>query len=369
MAIAALKPLELGLRRLLLSHDAPFSGRLISRAGDGIELGSAPRILFVRAERIGDVLVSVPVLRAVRRRYPAATIDLLVSRANAGVEPAVREWVDRVWTYHKRVVATCGLLYRLRRRDYDLMVDLAGGPSVTTRVVAGAAGADHVLGMLHGQAGFLTHAVPTLDPTHVHPVPRTAQLLLGFGLAPAEADLSLEYPLTEPERAAARARLGPPTHRFRFGVNISGRGVDKFWGRDRFIEAIRLVRMRDPRFSVLVCGAPEHGEDVAAIAASTGAEALPALASFHEFAAVIDSCDLLLTPDTSVVHLAAAWRIPAVVLFRAEPNTVPWTPFGTPHRAIVHDGPLSGVEVRDVVRVTGELIDECFGTASARTNA
>jgi len=83
MAIAALKPLELRLRRLLLSGQGPFTGQLITTPADALPLGEAPRILFIRTERIGDVLVSVPVLRAVRRRYPGARLDLLqIGRAS-----------------------------------------------------------------------------------------------------------------------------------------------------------------------------------------------------------------------------------------------------------------------------------------------
>ncbi len=361
MAIAALKPLERRLRRLSLGRERPFSGRLIDRPEDGLDLGTAPRILFVRAERIGDVLVSVPVLRAVRQRYSGATLDLLVSSANAGVAPAVRGWIDRVWRYDKRLAPTVRLVRQLRLANYDLMVDLAGGPSVTSRFVAHWSGAERVLGMLHEQPGFLTHAVPMLDPRRVHVVTRTAQLLLAFGVDPATVNLTLEYPLTDRERAGARARLPKLTHPYRFGVNVSGRGPAKYWGRDNFVEAIRLLRLLDDRFTVLVCGAPDAREEVAAIAAAAGADALAPLSSFHEFAAVINSCDLLLTPDTSVVHLAAAWRVPTVGLFRAEENTVPWVPYQSPHRAIVHDGPISGVSLQQVGQALAELIATYFG--------
>src|SRR5262249_50300212 len=130
MAIAALKPLELRLRRLLLSAHGPFTGQLITSPADAPGPGDAPRILFIRAERIGDVLVSVPVLRAVSRRYPRARIDLLASTANYGVRSAVARWVDRVWRYEKRVTTTIGLVRQLRAAAYDLVVDLSHDPSV-----------------------------------------------------------------------------------------------------------------------------------------------------------------------------------------------------------------------------------------------
>ena len=366
MAIAGLKPLERRLRHLLLSRQPPFSGALISRPEEAIALGPAPGILLVRPERIGDVLIAVPVIRAIRRRYPGARIDLLVSTANAGVQPAVAPWVDRVLIYEKRVGPTIGLIRTLRRARYDLMVDLLNEPSVTSRFIAKWSGAERVLGMLHEQPGLFTHAVPLLDRRSVHIVERTAQLLLAFGVDPAKESLALEYPLSEADRVRAVARLPPPSAAFRMGVNVSGRGPAKYWGRENFVAAIRAVGALDPRFSVAVLGATEYADEIDAIAAEAGVDKVSPTRSFHEFAAVINACDLLLTPDTSVVHLAAAWRIPVVGLYSADPRTAPWVPYGTPHRAILHEGPLSGIALAEVMQAMTDLIEECFGPASPK---
>src|SRR5262245_53752723 len=113
MAIAALKPMERRLRSLFLSGQGPFTGQVITDPAGALTLGECPRVLFVRAERIGDVLVSVPVLRAVRHRYPGARLDLLVSTGNYGVRCAVAKWIDRVWCYEKRVAPTLRLVRQL----------------------------------------------------------------------------------------------------------------------------------------------------------------------------------------------------------------------------------------------------------------
>jgi ADP-heptose:LPS heptosyltransferase len=369
MAIAALKPLERRLRHLLLARQPPFTGTLITRPEEAIELPPAPRILLVRPERIGDVLIAVPVIRAVRQRYPEARIDLLLSTANAGVRFAVSPWVDRILIYEKQVGPTIALVRTLRRARYDLMVDLVNEPSVTSRFIAKWSGARRVLGMLHEQPGLLTHAVPLLDRRRVHIVERTAQLLLAFGADPAAASLALEYRLSDADRRRAEDLLAPSERPLRLGVNVSGRGPAKYWGRANFVEAIRAVQALDPRFSVTVCGASEYGEEIDAIAGETGADTVSPLDSFHEFASVINACDLLLTPDTSVVHLAAAWRIPLVGLYRADPRTIPWLPYGTPYRAIIHEGPLSEIPLEPVVQAMTALIAECFGPAGPHVSA
>ena len=95
-----------------------------------------------------------------------------------------------------------------------------------------------------------------------------------------------------------------------------------------------------PTFEILLLGLPEYAGEAAAIHAAAQAHGslhiAPKASSLHEFAALLHECDVILTPDTSVVHLAAAWKRPTVVLFVFnEFGLSHWTPFQTPHRALV----------------------------------
>jgi ADP-heptose:LPS heptosyltransferase len=356
LPIHLLKPVERKFRRLLLRRTG-FAGRVIRSTEDAIPLRSDAAILLLRAERIGDALVTVPIIRAIRHRYKQARIDILLTDANAPARDAVSPWIDRVWIYHKRPGSTLRLVRRIRRQRYDLLVDFQNGPSATSQLTARWAGARNVLGFLHAGSAHLTHAVALPDRRRVHIVDRLAQLLLAFGIDPAGEPLDLEYRISEDDRSRAAGQLRPALGARRLAVNVSGRGTQKYWGRDRFISAIEFVQQHYPDLTILVCGAPGDAAEVAAITSATGAEPLPPL-SFHEFASALQECDLLLTPDTSVVHLAAAWKIPAVVLFREDPHTLPWVPYRTPHRAIVQAGPLAGIALERVTHALAELIEE-----------
>jgi ADP-heptose:LPS heptosyltransferase len=109
-----------------------------------------------------------------------------------------------------------------------------------------------------------------------------------------------------------------------------------------------------------VGGAPDYQADVEAIAGATGAAPLPALASFHEFAAVLREFDMLLTPDTSVVHLAAAWKTPLVGLFRGSAEVMPWFPYHAPYRAALHVGGVPKIPVESVEEALRMLVAERF---------
>ena len=354
----ALKSLERVLRRgFLAATDRPFTGDFVTAPRDALGLGNAPRILLLRQDRIGDVLVSVPVIRALRRRYPDARLDMLFSRTNYGVRQAVQPYIDHAWRYDKTLAGAVRLLWALRRARYDAVVDLIDNPSANSQLVARWCGARDRVGIRHARAGLYTHAVPLLDQQRVHIVERVAQLLLPFGIDPRAVPLDLEYRLDDADRAHARERLGPTDRPLRFGINISAR----YWGRDNFIACIRWMRGFDPRFAIWVGGAPDHAAEVAAIAAATGATAIPALQSFHEFAAVIREFDLLLTPDTSVLHLGAAWKIPTIGLYHTPPGApLPWYPYRTPYRALIHPDGVPRIPLADVQEAIRSLVAERF---------
>src|SRR2546428_7061352 len=101
--------------------------RLAARASKS--LSDAPhRILVVDLDNIGDLLLATPAIRALRRSFPRATFDVLVTDYAASVVEA-NPHIDRVLTCEKQIVEASflkrvALAWRIRRRRYDLGVIL-----------------------------------------------------------------------------------------------------------------------------------------------------------------------------------------------------------------------------------------------------
>ncbi|HEV7367148.1 MAG TPA: glycosyltransferase family 9 protein, partial [Gemmatimonadales bacterium] len=194
---------------------------------------------------------------------------------------------------------------------------------------------------------------------------RLAQLLLPFGIDPASQCLDLAYPLDPADIEAAQRTLGPTWRPLRLGVNLSGRKAEKSWGSANYIAVVRNLMSKDPRFGISICGSPEDATEVRRVAFATGAQAVPPQPSLKEFAAILHQFDLLLTPDTAVVHLAAAWKIPTVALYRSDPAIAPWVPYNTPHRAVAAPGGIAAIPVDRVIAALEELIKERFAVVAS----
>jgi ADP-heptose:LPS heptosyltransferase len=221
------------------------------------------------------------------------------------------------------------------------------------------------VGLLHAESGLYTHAAGMLDRSRVHPVERLAQLLLPFGIDPASQCLDLAYPLDPADIETARRTLGPTWRPLRLGINLSGRKAEKSWGSANYIAVVRNLMSKDPRFAISICGSPEDATEVRRVAFATGAQAVPPQPSLKEFAAILHQFDLLLTPDTAVVHLAAAWKIPTVALYHSDPAVAPWLPYNTPHRAVADPRGISAIPVDRVIAALEELIKERFAVVAS----
>lgn len=336
-----LKQLELALRQAFIRRLYGTGSMEYIRIPDTpLALPPNCRILLLRQDRIGDVIVSTPILRALREKYPEARMDILLGDNNIAVQNLALAYCNTVWQYSKSFPALLGLVRSLRRVRYDVVIDLIDNASVTSSLIIRTSGARFSVGIEKENAAAYSHVVPLLDRTEWHIVHRIAQLLLPFGIDPAKVNLELSYPLSERDILFAQTRLPTKQRQYRLGINLSGRGKEMYWGRENFSWLIEQMQSAFPTFEILLLGLPEYAQEAEAIHAATEAQGnvhiAPKAASLHEFAAMLHECDAVFTPDTSVVHLAAAWKRPTVVLFVFnEFGIAHWTPFHTPHRALV----------------------------------
>jgi ADP-heptose:LPS heptosyltransferase len=197
------------------------------------------RVLFLRHDRVGDMILSTGVIRGIARAAPALALDVLASSVNAPVLRGTRQ-VRRVLTIRlKRPWSYPALLWRLRRARYDAVVDcMVTAPSLTTLVLMLASGAPHRIGVARpGFDGALTLATPPRAGAE-HIVEHLSALTAAFGLDPASESWSpvIELDAGERARAASHWRAAgpdgtgePPAGPARVLVNVSAGRSFRRW--------------------------------------------------------------------------------------------------------------------------------------------
>jgi ADP-heptose:LPS heptosyltransferase len=303
---------------------------------------SQPVIVYRRGS-IGDGIVSLPVLREVRRRHPVARIVLLSNRPVAAVAAPMRELlagenlVDDDIDFPpgglrgmaaldlarriRSVAATrlyylsepSGLLQALRDAIYfRLLCGLAvtGLPLSADRRRYRALGD----GLWEAESARLARACEfTLDGEAARPV-----------LALSEAETETMRRKLEADGVGGRAIAFAP----------AGKTVDKDWGDDRWRDVLGRLSAAEPETGLILVGAAADRERLARMAAGWPGPVsnLCGRASPRESAAAMRGACLFLGVDSGPMHLAAAAGVPCVALFSARARPGVWYPAGDGHR-------------------------------------
>lgn len=356
MTPSLLKSSEQLFRSVLLR----ILARLVRRqapAPSAIQLSKA-RILLIRQDRIGDVLVSTPFVSALSRRLPACTLDMLVSNNNVAAVEGV-DGLRHAWIYTKNIVESIRLIRNIRRERYDVAVDLMDNPSATSTVFVLLSGARWTMGLDKANAFAYDIRVPLLSRKDVHIVDRIAELLRPFGIDPSKEDLRIRFSVGAKHAEEARRLLGKTRAKRLIGLNISAGSEARYWGTDRFTELVRGLHRAFPRSRVVLLSKPSDRLRAESIAAADASYATAiSSSSFGVFAALARECSLLITPDTSAIHLAAAYKVPCIGLFiQTDPALRIWAPYRSPHRSLTSKiDSLSPITPESVIAAARELM-------------
>jgi ADP-heptose:LPS heptosyltransferase len=311
--------------------------RRIATVDDAPPLSPNARIVFLRQDRIGDALISSPLVHAVRAAFPSARIEMVLSPNNVAARPAFDGAVNAIHVYRKGPAGLLHIAHALRASPVDMIVDCLDNPSSTSALLVMVSGARYALGLDTGHHSVFSHVVPIPDKATVHISDRIRTLATGLGLSSDAIDMRPRYPVSDADAERARQRLfGHDQPHCAIGVNISGSSGLRSFPEETVIAVLRDAIPLSPNVRWLIFGAPYHADVVARVAKSTGAQAVPPSPDFHSYACALRVMDGLVTPDTAAVHLAAAWETPSVVLFsQPDPLLHIWTPYRAPCEAVV----------------------------------
>lgn len=293
------------------------------------------RILLVRLSSLGDVVLSTPIARLLRARFPDARIDVAVStefadvwRANPHVERVVA--VDRSLGASAMARAAAPEL----AERYDVVVDLQRN----MRSAAIARGrSDLVLRYSKYRLEKLALVWLKRRPRQVvHIVERYIRALAPLGIGDDGEGLELWLPEETTER------VYPPLHRTAppeplLGIAPGARHATKQWLPQHFVAVARAFQQRGWR--VALVGSDAERSLCADIARQLDpARTLDAAGSLLvESVRLLDRCSVVVSNDSAIVHIAAARRVPVVAIYGSTVPELGFTPFRVEHRIVQAD--------------------------------
>lgn len=296
------------------------------------------KILVVRTDRLGDVVLTTPALRALRENCPQSHIAIMVS-------PHTREllddnpYIDEVIVYDKdkkdkRVIGFLKFVMALKKKRFDLAIVLHA--KKRTELITFLADIPKRIGYGNRKFGFLlTDRIP--DTRHLglkHEIDYCLDILTKLGLAITDRrpyialkKESLEWAdeFLKTQSIAGHDKIA--------GLHPGASCPSKRWLRDRFVVlANRLVE--DYGFKIIIVA---HGKENVAIADELAKNIrypvinLAGKLTLSQLAAVLKRCAIFISNDSGPVHIASAVGTPVISIFgrnQAGLSPLRWGPVG-----------------------------------------
>jgi ADP-heptose:LPS heptosyltransferase len=317
------------------------------------------RIVIIRIGKIGDLIVANFAIRKIRRTYPGAAM-MLVTLARNRELLRYTEDVDKV-LFLRGGYQLPAVIMRMRFFRPDLVLDFNDVPSTTSVLLARTSGAARRVGFSFGApAGHLTDAVPCPSRESTHVTERLRKIPEAVGITFDREEVVPSMTLGERERRTAERHLEREGGGRIVAVNVSAGHPGRYWPAERWVQLLDGIFSERNDLRVLLLNALRDEKLAAGIAAALPASRVlrPEAHEFHSFAAYISLSHMLITPDTSAVHIAAAFQVPVVGLYPAVPwNLASWHPVGTDAEVVTPpSGLVADIQVEAVLEACRRLL-------------
>ncbi len=281
-----------------------------------------PGILVLQLKRIGDAVLTAPVLGALRRAYPGTPITLVLSGAAGSLAPLFAA-ADQVWVWKKGSL-NLGLLRAIRRLQPDRVLDFTGTDRAA--LLSLASGAPLRAGyekfadsLLRRMACTVTcpAVVRELHTIDFHHALAASAAEVPLPAVPDAGHLALPADLPLPDLPSRYALIHPGTAR-----------GEKFWPPEHWIALLDHLHRKHGAPLVLTGGDwTFEAQHLEAILSGTSSPVLDLRGKLNlvQWAGVIARASLAVTVDTAAMHVAASFEIPQLALF-GPTNPFHWAP-------------------------------------------
>ena len=291
------------------------------------------KILVTRLRYIGDVILTVPVVRALRKRYPDARIFYLAERGmgevlqdDSDVELVIL--LDRFpmegESRFSHFVRTLRFLAEIRSHGFDLVIDLFCNPR--SALITFLSGARYRVGFDVRFRGVVYNIkIARVSSKRVTDAYLDGVRTIGIEPVALTPDLQLSVAEIDWANGWAERRLeggdGPIVC-----LNPGASWPAKTWPGENFaVLADRL--MRDQNARIVFIQGPDNGSSVRSIASTMENEAIVAdLMPIRQVGALISVCDVVVSNDSGLMHLAPAVGTPSIGIFGPSDSSV-WFPY------------------------------------------
>lgn len=339
-----MKRFEVALKKFLLSLFLGFYKHRRNNSEPRFSKNS--KILFIRLNRIGDALVTTPLIYEVKKQIQCKTYILADSKNHFVFQKFL---ADEVIVFEKGIINFFTLLKKLNSLQLDAVVDTHDDVSTTVTFMIRYLKAPFKIALEKQNHSVFTHTVKKLDPVNNHVVDRILELGKLLGIEIDNNNNNIQYFPSGQSMGKAIKFVNThfPEKKFLLGINISAGSEARFWGVSKFKKIMEFCNKLPIDVLLLSTTRDLHH----AFQITLEKKKIFYTPSFDEFAAIVSQVDLLFSPDTATIHLASIHKKPVFgVYVQYNTDDMVWSPYRSDFDCVVTKEPtLDNVEFDKVI--------------------
>ncbi len=282
------------------------------------EAGKKLVILIIKFGALGDVILSIPGIKAIRRKFPEAKLYLLTTAAVADIFKDC-PYIDKILIYPSTHFKYCGLIRcvkNIRKINPDISIDLQHNK--LSRLVAFFSSIYQRYGFANSKLSFLLNKAQRLPKVSLLPVEHQGHLLSKLGIRDLDKELELwvdKDALDNIDNFLRAHWISKKQPLVAINIAASNRWSSKRWPLGKVITLIDELGSHNIRF--VITGSASDKEAALQIMKNCKNKPIDAVGKTEllPLIALIKRCSLLLTSDSAPLHIAAAVKTPVLGLF------------------------------------------------------
>ena len=292
-----------------------------------------PKILIVRPDRIGDVVLSTPLPREIKRAFPGSFVAVLLKEYTRDIylnNPSVDELI-----IYNETDSAVGLCKKLRKFRFDYSLTLF--PTERLNWILFFAGIKKRIGVGYKFYQFLTNTKSVFRNKYIrlrHESDYCLDEIRKLGIEPQSMNSEIFLSEEEKEEAKGRKKSWCPNGETLIGVNSTSGNSSPNMPASEYAEVIRkLKNLPDVKIAVMDLNTPKSLQNLEEIIyPNTGNSLRESIINFSVL-------DLLVSSSTGPMHIAAGLKVPTLSLFCPLPACSPqlWSPKGNKSEIILPD--------------------------------
>ena len=283
------------------------------------DIKKSKSVLILKYDRIGDMVVSTPIFRELKLAYPNISISVLASKENRDVIKN-NPYIDKIYTnYKNQIFNDLPTLLNLRKKNFDVCIELEHSviPHAIFRLKI--INPKKII-TIHKDGRYGVKGIDlklydyfTKKDTKSHFGKIWLETLIFFGISPSS--YSYDFFLGDIEKEKAKKFTISLGKKIKIGINIEGSFPEKS------IQKIELEKIciglynNFTNIKIVILTQPDKLIETKKLILDLGLDyVVPSYSteSIIDAAALIEQLDLIITPDTSIVHIASAFNKPIV---------------------------------------------------------